>query len=117
MVSYIYQSESWPNFTWDEQEIQVLLDKVRFEQGKLLGHLSAMVFTEKTDTILSTLTLDVLKSSEIEGELLNYEQVRSSIARKLGLEYAGMIYSNRNVDGVVEMMLDATQKYNEPLDR
>jgi Fic family protein len=115
MVTYIYQSESWPNFTWNEQEILVLLGKVRYEQGKLLGHLSAMGFTEKTETILSTLTLDVLKSSEIEGEILNYEQVRSSIARKLGLEYAGMIYSNRSVEGVVEMMLDAIQKYTKQL--
>lgn len=65
--------------------------------------------------MLSTLTLDVLKSSEIEGEILNYEQVRSSIARKLGLDFAGMVYSDRYVDGVVEMMLDATQNYLEPI--
>jgi Fic family protein len=63
------------------------------------------------------LTLDVLKSSEIEGEMLNYEQVRSSIARRLGIEYAGMVHADRNIEGVVEMMLDATQKYNEPLDQ
>jgi len=116
MVKYIYQSESWPNFTWNEQEIQVLLGKVRHLQGKLLGQMSALGFSEKEDTILSTLTMDVIKSSEIEGELLNYEQVRSSIARKLGIEYAGMIYSDRNVEGVVEMMLDATQNYNNLLD-
>jgi len=116
MVKYIYQSENWPHFTWNEQEIQVILGKVRHIQGKLTGQMSALGFSEREDTMLSTLTLDVLKSSEIEGEILNYEQVRSSIARKLGIEYAGMIYSNRNVDGVVEMMLDATQNYNNILD-
>ncbi len=66
--------------------------------------------------MLSTLTLDVLKSSEIEGEMLNYEQVRSSIARRLGLEYAGVVHVDKNVEGVVEMMLDATQRFDSPLD-
>lgn len=116
MAKYIYQSESWPNFSWNEQEIQVILGKVRHLQGKLIGQMCSMGFSEKEETILSTLTLDVLKSSEIEGEKLNYEQVRSSIARRLGIEYAGMIYSDRNVEGVVEMMLDATQNYNQTLD-
>ena len=116
MAKYIYQSESWPHFTWNEQEIQVVLGKVRHLQGKLIGQMSALGFSEKEETILSTLTLDVIKSSEIEGELLNYEQVRSSIARRLGIEYAGMVYPSRNVEGVVEMMLDATQKYIHPLD-
>ncbi|MCE9540695.1 MAG: Fic family protein [Bacteroidetes bacterium] len=116
MAKYIYQSESWPHFTWNEQEIQVILGKVRHLQGKLFGQMSALGFSEKEETILSTLTLDVLKSSEIEGEELNYEQVRSSIARRLGIEYAGMVYSDRNVEGVVEMMLDATQHYNQSLD-
>ena len=116
MAKYIYQSESWPHFTWNEQEIQVVLGKVRHLQGKLLGQMSALGFSEKEETVLSTLTLDVLKSSEIEGEKLNYEQVRSSIARRLGIEYAGMVYSDRNVEGVVEMMLDATQNYNQFLD-
>ena len=116
MAKYIYESESWPHFTWTEREIQVVLGKVRHLQGKLLGQMSVLGFSEKEETILSTLTLDVLKSSEIEGEQLNYEQVRSSIARRLGIEYAGMVYSDRNVEGVVEMMLDATQNYNQSLD-
>ena len=97
MAKYIYESESWPHFTWTEREIQVVLGKVRHLQGKLSGQMSMLGFSEKEETILSTLTLDVLKSSEIEGELLNYEQVRSSIARRLGIEYAGMVYSDRNV--------------------
>ena len=116
MVKYIYQYNSWPDFTWDEEEIQVILGKVRYLQGKIFGQISALGFSVKTETMLSSLTLDVIKSSEIEGEILNYEQVRSSIAKRLGLEYAGMVYPSRYVEGVVEMMLDATQNYMKPLD-
>lgn len=116
MAKYIYQYSSWPNFTWNEKEIQVILGKVRHLQGKLFGQLSTLGFSIKEETLLSTLTVDVLKSSEIEGEKLNYDQVRSSIAKKLGLDYNDTIYPSRDVEGVVEMMLDATQKYNEPLD-
>lgn len=116
MAKYIYQYSNWPNFTWEEKEIQGLLGKVRHLQGKLFGQMSTLGFSVKEETMLSTLTLDVLKSSEIEGEILNYEQVRSSIARKLGLDYAGMVYSDRDVEGVVEMMLDATQNYRQSLD-
>jgi Fic family protein len=116
MLKYIYQYDNWPNFTWNETEIQVLLGKVRHLQGKLYGQLNALGFSLKEETQLSILTLDVIKSSEIEGEILNYDQVRSSIARRLGIEYAGMVHSERNVEGVVEMMLDATQNYNQPVD-
>lgn len=116
MTKYIYQYDQWPNFKWDDKEIQVILGKVRHLQGKIFGQMGAMGFSIKEETMLSTLTLDVLKSSEIEGEMLNYEQVRSSIARRLGLNYAGMVHVDSNVEGVVEMMLDATQRYNEPLD-
>ncbi len=115
MAKYIYQYKQWPNFTWDDKRIHVILGKVRHLQGKILGQMEVLGFSIREEAILSTLTLDVLKSSEIEGELLNYEQVRSSIARKLGIEYAGMVHSDRDVDGVVEMMLDATQNYNKPL--
>ncbi|MDD3107243.1 MAG: DUF4172 domain-containing protein, partial [Bacilli bacterium] len=115
MVKYIYQYKNWSNFTWDEKEIQVILGKVRHLQGKLFGQINALGFSLKDETMLSSLTLDVLKSSEIEGEILNYDQVRSSIARKLGLEYTGMVYADRYVDGVVEMMLDATQNYLQAL--
>ncbi len=116
MAKYIYQYKNWPNFTWNEEEIQVILGKVRHLQGKIFGQINALGFSLKEETMLSTLTLDVLKSSEIEGEILNYNQVRSSIARKLGIEYAGMVYADRYVDGVVEMMLDATQNYKKLLD-
>jgi len=116
MQKYIYQSANWPHFTWNEQEIQLLLGKVRHLQGKLEGQMSAVGFTAKEETILSSLTLDVVRSSEIEGEILNYEQVRSSIARRLGMEYAGMVPANRDVEGVVEMLLDATQNFEQPVD-
>jgi len=115
MAKYIYEYKNWPHFTWNEKEILSLLSEVRLLQGKIIGQMSTLGFKVKSDSILSTLTLDVLKSSEIEGETLNYEQVRSSIARRLGLEYAGMTNAAREVEGVVEMMLDATQKYAESL--
>ena len=116
MAKYIYEYSSWSSFTWDEKEIQVILGKVRYLQGIVFGKISALGFSIKEETMLSSLTLDVLKSSEIEGEILNYEQVRSSIARKLCIEFSGMVYSDRNVEGVVEMMLDATQNYDQILD-
>jgi Fic family protein len=115
MTKFIYQYDDWPNFTWNEKEVQPILGKVRHLQGKIFGQVTALGFSIKEETMLTNLTLDVQKTSEIEGELLNYEQVRSSIARKLGLHYAGMVYSDRNVDGVVEMMLDATQNYDNLL--
>lgn len=116
MAKYIYQHKQWPQFTWNEQEISLILGEVRLLQGKILGQMGAMGFAVKEEALLSTLTLDVLKSSEIEGETLNFEQVRSSIARRLGMEYAGMVNAGRDVEGVVEMMMDATQNFNEQLD-
>jgi len=116
MQKYIYQSPNWPNFTWKEPEIQVILGKVRHLQGKIQGQMSALGFSAREETMLTTLTLDVVRSSEIEGENLNFEQVRSSIARKLGMDYAGMLPANRAVEGVVEMLLDATQNFKKTLD-
>ena len=115
MAKYIYEYKNWPNFTWNNEKISLILGKVRHLQGKILGKMESFGFSIKEETILSTLTLDVLKSSEIEGEILNYDQVRSSIAKKLGIEHAGLFHNNRNVEGVVEMMLDATQNYEDPL--
>jgi Fic family protein len=117
MVKYIYEYDNWPEFTWNDRKISVILGKVRHLQGKIYGQMGALGFSIKEETILANLTLDVLKSSEIEGEFLNYEQVRSSIARRLGLEYAGIVHVDRYVEGVVEMMLDATQRYNKPVDQ
>jgi Fic family protein len=112
---YIYQHKAWPNFTWDEKALLKLLTKVRYKQGRLLGKMEGLGFSLKEEATLQTLTQEVLKSSEIEGQILNPEQVRSSIARRLGIEVAGLIPSDRNVDGVVEMVLDATQRYTTEL--
>jgi Fic family protein len=115
MSYYIYQKAKWPHFQWDNEYLIPIISKVRNLQGKLIGQMESVGFALKSEAFLQTLTLDVLKSSEIEGELLEPEQVRSSIARHLGMDISGLIQSDRNVDGVVEMMLDATQKFQEPL--
>jgi Fic family protein len=115
MKKYIYQQKNWTKFTWQDQAINVLFGEVRLTQGKIIGQMNALGFSEKEEATLSALTLDVVKSSEIEGEILNYEQVRSSIARRLGINNAGLLPINRHVEGIVEMMLDATQKYEKPL--
>ena len=115
MAKYIYQYENWTNFTWDYSKIAVVLGEVRNLQGKILGQARSLGFSSREEKNLKILTLDVLKSSEIEGEKLNYEQVRSSIARRLGINTAGLVPSPRNVDGVVEMMLDATQNFKKSL--
>lgn len=112
---YIHQKKNWPKFTWDAAIITPLLGEVRHRQGKILGVMQGLGFRLQEETVLKTLTLDVVKSSEIEGELLNPEQVRSSIARRLGIEIAGAVPAERHVEGVVEMLLDATQRYDEPL--
>lgn len=109
MSFYIYQNNEWPNFKWRNEEIMSLLSEVRNLQGRLIGRMETFGFELKDEAILETLTLDVLKSSEIEGENLNPTSVRSSIAQKLGIEYAGIISSDRNVEGMVEMMIDATK--------
>ena len=115
MVKYIYEHQNWTDFSWNEKAINSLFGEVRLMQGKIIGQMNALGFSTKEEATLTALTLDVVKSSEIEGELLNYEQVRSSIARRLGLNTVGLVPSNRHVEGIVEMMLDATQRFTEPL--
>jgi Fic family protein len=115
MTKYIYQNENWTDFTWNDRQISVLLAQVRNMQGRLLGRMSALGFGFQAEATLETVTLDILKSSEIEGEKLNRAQVRSSVARRLGIDAAGLVSSARNIDGIVEMMLDATQRYEPPL--
>ena len=115
MAKYIYQYDTWPNLIWDDRAINALFGEVRLMQGKIMGEMNALGFSAKEEATLNALTLDVVKSSEIEGELLNYQQVRSSIARRLGINTAGLIASNRYIEGVVEMMLDATQRHQLPL--
>ncbi|MBK8684033.1 MAG: Fic family protein [Bacteroidetes bacterium] len=115
MAKYIYEYNNWTNFTWREIDINALFGEVRNLQGKLIGQMNMLGFATKEEATLINLTLDVIKSSEIEGEKLNYDQVRSSIARRLGINIAGLVSTNRNVEGVVEMMLDATQNYQKSL--
>lgn len=115
MAKYIYQHEHWTDFSWDDRKINTMLAEVRHLQGKLLGKMSSFGFEYQNEATLENITLDILKSSEIEGERLNRQQVRSSIARRLGIEAAGLVPSARNIDGIVEMMLDATQHFDHPL--
>lgn len=115
MAKYIYEYDNWTDFSWQDKAINTLFGEVRHIQGKIIGQMNALGFSAKEEATLTALTLDVVKSSEIEGELLNYEQVRSSIARRLGINTAGLVPSSRHIEGVVEMMLDATQRYTSDL--
>lgn len=115
MAKYIYEYENWTDFTWQDSVINSVFGEVRLMQGKIIGQMNTLGFSTKEEATLTALTLDVVKSSEIEGELLNYEQVRSSIARRLGINSAGLVKSSRPIEGIVEMMLDATQRYDLPL--
>lgn len=115
MEVFIHERDEWPAFLWDQEGLANQLATVRYKQGRLIGRMGALGFQLREEAVLSTLTQDVLKSSEIEGEILNIDQVRSSLASRLGLDTGGSKVADRNVDGVVEMMLDATQQYREPL--
>jgi Fic family protein len=115
MGIYIHDKENWTAFTWDNEKVMKKLGEARNQQGRLVGKMESLGFDLQNEAVLNTLTLDVIKSSEIEGEFLEIEQVRSSIARRLGIDISGAVESERYVDGVVEMMLDATQHYDLPL--
>ena len=115
MARYIYDHTSWPNLTWDHHAISAAFGEVRLLQGKLIGQMNTLGFSAKEEATLQALTQDVVKSSEIEGERLPYDQVRSSLARRLGINTGGLVPSGRHVEGVVELLLDATQRHAEPL--
>jgi Fic family protein len=115
MARYIHELSNWPEFRWDEKKLASPLAALRFRQGNLIGRMKAWGFSLRNEATVETLTLDVLKSSEIEGEILDREQVRSSIARRLGVDIGALAPADRNVEGVVEMILDATQDYSAPL--
>jgi Fic family protein len=115
MPTYIHQRDEWPEFKWDIDTIAEPLAAVSRRQGRLIGRMEALGFSLREEAVLRTLTQDVLKSSEIEGEVLDADQVRSSIARRLGMDIGALTPADRNVEGVVEMMLDATQNYDQPL--
>ncbi|MFT5581577.1 MAG: Fic family protein [Psychromonas sp.] len=115
MKAFIHQKDNWPKFSWNSNDFMSLLSEARNLQGRLIGKMGTLGSDLRNEALLDTLTLDIIKSSEIEGEFLNPDQMRSSIARRLGIEIAGTIESDRNIEGVVEMMLDAAQNCFEPL--
>lgn len=112
---YLYQRDDWPELHWDNGALAGLLADVRHRQGRLLGQMKSLGFGLQEEAVLRTLTEDVVKSSEIEGETLDPEAVRSSIARRLGMDVGALAPADRNVEGVVEMMLDATRNYDHAL--
>lgn len=114
-MTYIHELADWPSLIWDDSALAQPLAAFRHRQGRLIGRMEALGFPLREEAVLRTLTEDVLKSSEIEGEVLDRDQVRSSIARRLGMDVVGLVPADRNVEGVVEMMLDATQNYAQPL--
>ena len=112
---YLWKRPGWPSLIWDEQGLSTQLVAVSRQQGRLLGRMEALGFDLRDEAHLHTLTEDVVKSSEIEGEELDRDQVRSSIARRLGLDIGGLVPADRDVEGVVEMMVDATGSFDRPL--
>lgn len=112
---YLHHKKDWPNFRWDNDTLLPNVSKVRDLQGRLIGRMEGMGFELREEAVLETLTEDILRTSEIEGELLNPLEVRSSVARRLGMDISGLTNTSRDIEGVVEMMLDATQKYKEAL--
>ena len=117
MSQYIYELADWPRFHWDSVALTAPLGALRHRQGRLLGRMENLGFSLRTEATLQTLTTEIIKSSEIEGENLNRDAVRSSIARRLGIDIGALAPTDRNVEGVVEMILDATQNYRAPLTR
>ena len=114
-MTYIHERDDWPAFRWDQGVLAAKLADVRHRQGRLLGRMEGLGFDLRNEAMLSTLTQDVIKSSEIEGKILDVDQVRSSIARRLGIDIGALTPADRDVEGIVEMMLDATSNYNKPL--
>lgn len=115
MTTYIWQQPDWPVWKFDSARLAVSLASVRHAQGRLLGRMESLGFKSRNEALLQTLTDDVVKTSQIEGERLDSEQVRSSIARRLGMDVGALPPVDRHVEGIVEMMLDATQHYAEAL--
>ncbi|MDR3491323.1 MAG: Fic family protein [Gammaproteobacteria bacterium] len=112
---YIYEYKDWPKLTWDHTKIADILVEVRYLQGRLLGRMTTLGFPLCEEATLQALTQDVLKTSEIEGEMLNTDQVRSSIAKRLGVDLGATLPVDRNVEGIVEVLLDATRSYDKSL--
>jgi Fic family protein len=115
MPKYVYQTKDWPEFLWDNDLLLNLLGEVRNLQGKLVGKMEALGFDFREKALLKTLTLDVLKSSEIEGEIYKVEEVRSSLAKKLGMDLPDLVPYDRNIDGVADVLVDATRNNRDLL--
>lgn len=115
MPAFIHELPDWPDFRWDRNVLADRLAAVRHRQGRLIGRMEGLGFFLRSEAMLQSLTEEVTRSSEIEGEILNREQVRSSIARRLGMDIGALTPAERGVEGIVEMMLDATQNYDRPL--
>lgn len=115
MSDYIYDLPDWPRFRWSQEALSQRLAALRYRQGRLIGRMNDLGFRLRGEAELATLTLEILESGEIEGEVLDKEQIRSSIARRLGVDIGALAPADRNVEGVVEMMLDATRNYDKPL--
>ena len=112
---YIHELEDWPRFRWDTDRLAETLASVRHQQGRLIGRMEALGFDLRREAVLEMLTCDVVQSSAIEGEKLEAEQVKSSIARRLGMDVGALRPADRHVEGIVEMMLDATARYDQAL--
>ncbi|OGG99123.1 MAG: cell filamentation protein Fic [Candidatus Lambdaproteobacteria bacterium RIFOXYD1_FULL_56_27] len=112
---YIHEQKAWPRFRWELDKVGQRLAETRHRQGRLIGRMAALGFDLRAEATLRSLTEEVLKSSEIEGQVLDQEQVRSSLARRLGMEIGALKAADRHVEGVVEMLLDATQRFEAPL--
>ena len=115
MKTYVYQSAAWPDLTWDAETVAPLLAGVHFLRGRLLGQIRMLGFSRQNEALLAALTQEARQSSAIEGEVLDAAQIRSSIARRLGINTAALPIPSREVEGVVDMMLDATQRFDHPL--
>lgn len=112
---YIHQRNNWTQFEWDKEQLFELLASVRHLQGNLVGRMQTLGFDLQDEALLETLTEDVVKSNEIEGEVLSRQHVRSSVARRLGLDVGGVLHNERTIEGLVDMLFDATQHYQKPL--
>ncbi|NDF59823.1 MAG: DUF4172 domain-containing protein, partial [Crocinitomicaceae bacterium] len=112
---YIHERQNWTNFFWDNDKLSLKLSNIRHLQGRLLGRMESLGFELIERATLESLILDVVDTSRIEGEFLNPELVRSSIARRLGVENVDFLKTPRNIDGIADVILDATQNFEKPL--
>ncbi len=112
---YIHEQKNWPDFIWNNDELFNIITKVSFKQGTLLGKMQSLGFDFRQEALLNNLTEEITKSSEIEGEFLNKDEVRSSIARRLNIHNEKSVGSSHHIDGVVEIMIDATHNFETSL--